>query len=497
MSFMRTNKLFFCLLLVFPFLSTYAQKCKIGNTYYNSFEEANRAIPSNGTSTLVEILEDCDDFYADIAAKRNVIIDLNGHRLSCTKNNSAITVYGTLTIKGNGVIENAAANYTGDTDYRRAIWSSASSHTHIENGTFRTSSYSQTLCFNGDVVIDNAKVENHSDGACFFIYSDAKAEIYDGEFVNYGDAFVIGNSSTGTLTIHNGMFVNKDDNVGDYYGRALWTAAGSNTHIENGTFQTSCNAQALCFNGDVVIDNATVENSGTLGDGICVATFSNAKAEIYDGTFTGEIALEYESGDVNIHGGRFNVKNAFISMYGDETDAKNHVKLSGGVYSIAEAAAYVADAYEFVANDDKETSGDYPYMIREILYAMKVTCRNKVSYIKLTTDTRIAANNADNTVTVSTQDASVTLELQDVEKMEFVDYITDIKAPAIDNMMFELDGKTLRFSGKPSQDAVSIYTLDGHKCPTRLRDNSIDMSSYPSGVYMIKVNGRTIKTIIR
>lgn len=565
---MGTKKHIIFLLFVLPFLSVHAQKCKIGDKYYESIQWAIESARADGSSILIEVLEDCNEALY-IYENTNIVLNMNGYCLYRNKGNGAtIAVYGNLTITGEGTIENSSASFSGDTDYRRAIWTDKSSTTHIESGIFINNSVAQTLCFNGDVVIDDAIVENHGEGPCIGLSRASKAEIHNGKFTNWGNFETLSNRSSDTLIIHNGQFINKCEAISasNDYRRALWTAETSHTHIENGIFQNNALNQTICFNGNVVIDNATVENRGTkaalglfcekaiinggrfvsggydsgtvyiygceaeINGGTFIATEEgalfidkNSKVDVRGGDFssnyhhviyirdsklnlydanvtnTSGACFFHYSGDVNIYGGKYGSTNGLVLPAWDWTDL-SHYKLYGGVYSHNSMLNYVAYGYECVPNEDEDTQDQFPYMVREIKYpeySLKVTCQNNVIYIKLTEETSVYANNEKKTIEVSTLEGAFSLKLGDVEKMEFVDSSTKIQECTTDELEFVLEGKVLKFKGDAGPKPVSVYTLDGKPCKAILQSNAIDMSSCPDGIYLIKINGRTIKTIIR
>ena len=76
---------------------------KIGDSYYDNAQQALSHVPTNGTSTTIEILQDHVSTKLTISATKNVVLDLNGHTLSFTANNQNIETNGVLEIK-NGTL---------------------------------------------------------------------------------------------------------------------------------------------------------------------------------------------------------------------------------------------------------------------------------------------------------------------------------------------------------------------------------------------------------
>ena len=85
-----------------------------------------------------------------------------------------------------------------------------------------------------------------------------------------------------TLNIAGGTYNNISPIIGEYeYRRCVWTAAGSETKISDGTFKSPC--QVVCTNGEMTIESGTFTSSGNVE---VVANYNTASTlTINGGTF--------------------------------------------------------------------------------------------------------------------------------------------------------------------------------------------------------------------
>lgn len=64
---------------------------------------------------------------------------------------------------------------------------------------------------------------------------------------------------------------------------------------------------------------------------------------------------------------------------------------------------------------------------------------------------------------------------------------------------YRVDKDRVTFYGISSTDRIGVYTTGGMQIPVRLTDDGnkaiLSLSSLPSGVYLVNVNGRTLKFI--
>ena len=173
--------------------------CRINGVEYNNMQTAINSIPTNGTSTTVEILY---DFPTSFVTKpgQNIILDLNGHTISNT-NASAGIIENSATMRIiNGTIKatsgNAAAinNNSGGhvtvdgttitaTGEKQAIYNTANATVVITGNAYLSSQASGPAT---DSSLDRATINNLSGGTVY---------IYSGTIVNSNKA-AIGNEGT-------------------------------------------------------------------------------------------------------------------------------------------------------------------------------------------------------------------------------------------------------------------------------------------------------------
>ena len=111
----------------------------IGEQGYETLAEAFAAVKDGEVITLCENLTLDTETYT-IADGKNVILDMNGKKISATDNSSKnfelFYIYGGLTVKGNGVIELSATN-NRQWNAMSAIFHNRGGVLNIENGTFK------------------------------------------------------------------------------------------------------------------------------------------------------------------------------------------------------------------------------------------------------------------------------------------------------------------------------------------------------------------------
>lgn len=364
-----------------------------------SVEAAVGLAPHNGQPTRITLLQDNATDEVIISRDQNVILNLNGHtielesigffnrgyltvtdstntgKITVTKGNFGIlNNYGNLTVEG--VELTNLMDMSGDTDYRRCIWSDAGATTVIKSGKYTCKG--QVICVNGGLTIDDGDFEckdqnlivlnycfndtvyinggnfttrttgsrvlwsaqgtaTHIKGGTYNCYSNVicsngRLTIDGGQFTSTGNDAVISNySTTDTLIINGGTFKNTNKTKGNPdYRRAVWTCEGSATHITNGQF--SSDFQVLTFNGNATIDNATIDNTAD-GTGI----------------------LSY--GKVVIKDCKLNAKKILAIGTG------HTIKCYGGLYSAAVGASFIASGYYCSRNYNAATSSKYPYKV--------------------------------------------------------------------------------------------------------------------------------------
>lgn len=257
---------------------------------------------------------------------------------TCIDNDAVIANYnktGTLTIEG-GTFLNNCTEISGS-DYRRSIWTTEDTKTHVSDGTFQ--SPGQVICTNGDLTIESGSFTGIGKSPVVRNSATSKmVTIRGGKFTITGNNSVISNYSTiGTLTIDGGTFLNNCAEIsGSDYRRCVWTTQNSKTYIGKASFTNEYGSQTLCFNGEGSVNGADITNeNGYYG---CLAG-SDARVVIDDCKLSAPY-LFYASSNAQI-------------------------ACRGGVYSGIVDPEFLAEGYECVTNTQEETCIDYPYMVQE------------------------------------------------------------------------------------------------------------------------------------
>jgi len=272
--------------------------------------------------------------WIPIPEGKDVTIDLNGYSVTANKilsnrgkltitdntgngklslvdiNNAIINNYGDLTIDG-GTYENTLASVSG-TDYRRCVWSSASSKTYIKNGTF-TNRF-QVFCFNGEATIDQ------------------------GVFNCTGTSSALSNyCKSGKVIINGGTFVNTGAKAssGSDYRRSVWTNADTETIINGGNFICNTTSQVVCINGKGTVNGGTITNKNTSAGIGCASGGNVAITNVQLSAYT------------------------LLWVFNDSAT----LQCSGGVYSKQVANNFLAYGCSCVKNDDFATMDTYPYKV--------------------------------------------------------------------------------------------------------------------------------------
>ena len=236
-------------------------------------------------------------------------VTVSGGTFTSFGNHGVITSYnksGRLIITG-GTVANIAPTPDGS-DYRRAVWTEAGTNTIIRGGTFTAPTI--VVCGNGDVTIQ------------------------DGSFTCTGNSSVISNYNTHNwVTITGGTFTNECPTPsGTDYRRAVWTAENTKTLIRGGTF--SAPMQVLCFNGNAIIFDGTMTNTGS-GYGILVA--SNSTVALLGCKLKAPYLLYEKPGST--------------------------LACEGGLYSQMVDSELIPEGFVCIDNTDSETSFEYPYAV--------------------------------------------------------------------------------------------------------------------------------------
>lgn len=305
-------------------LSTWAENpdegdgkvCKIGDVEYATLEKAVAAVPTDGTETTITMIG--DDSYTgtnpiEIASGKTIILDLNGKTISYVSDNNAsdafITNKGKLTIKdetNNGKI----------TAQQKTDWN---------NGSYTINNFS------GNLVIDGGTIENTSGTGLAWplnngVYGSTADMVINGgtihstNYVPVREYLMFG--GTKTITINGGTFVSDNSRaIAVQFTDASVAETGSYVKVNGGTF--NCKGSGI-FYFDLHANN--VNTTGFTFE-VTAGSFTNANTE------SPVVAVDNE--------GR------------DQSSAVLPQKfISGGTFSKAPDAKYVAEGYEVVEQDN-------------------------------------------------------------------------------------------------------------------------------------------------
>ena len=103
----------------------------------------------------------------------------------------------------------------------------------------------------------------------------------------------------------------------------------------------------------------------------------------------------------------------------------------------------------------------------------------------------------DGNLVITTINATITYPLEVVRKFIFISGTEDIQNIKGDKFEISKDGRFLTLSGLKSDTDAYLYSVNGILMErihvTSSTSISINLESYPIGVYMIKVDGATFK----
>ena len=80
---------------------------KIGNTFYNTLQEAVNAVPANNTETTIILLSDTAEFV-NVVANKNIVFNLQNYTLSNSETNPVIDTSGTIKITNGTITSNTS-----------------------------------------------------------------------------------------------------------------------------------------------------------------------------------------------------------------------------------------------------------------------------------------------------------------------------------------------------------------------------------------------------
>ena len=370
--------------------STSGNAAKIGETEYETLTAAVAAVKDGETVTMLKDVTES----VEIAADKNIILDLNGKKLTNSDSKHTITNNGTLTVIDNsteksGTVDNVshAKIPLVNTDFGIAILNGGTFDRSLEDG-------------------------NRKGNSCYTIQNHGTMTINDGVTVNNNGAYssnivngyqstdaATASTTTPTLTINGGNFsggaaVVKNDEKGQLEING-GTFSQSSYLIHNWNKVTINNG---VFNGSIAAILNTHESGNTNAIGELKINGGNFNGKI-DSVYPGWDA--YASKDISIFGGTFTqdvteytAANRMVMQNSDGTYTVSVAKIGDQGYSTLKDAVDAAQENETVTLLDDVTinpKGEGDVLVPQITIDKSVTldlAGHKIAY-----DASVASQN--------------------------------------------------------------------------------------------------------
>ena len=308
-------------------------------------QDANVAYVDSDTSKTYTTLQDAINNAADqvvltsnvtesvtIPAGKSIQLNLNDHKITNTADKHTITNNGTLTITGNGTVDNVSHG-------RAALYNEKDATAIVESGTFTRSQEAGTTSGNGG----NSWYVVYNDGTLTFNGGTVEATGKFSSLVVSGQ-----NNASAVMTINNGNFNN------DFI---VIKAEGGTTNITGGTFNSP--EQTLQS-----WDSITTVTGGTLNGAISSWVWENSTTNgvtisgdaVVNGNLT---AANYDNkssiaSSITINGGKINgeLKKRNIDDAADATYTGAKFEVTAGTFTKKFSASYLASGLALKENAD-------------------------------------------------------------------------------------------------------------------------------------------------
>ena len=308
-------------------------------------QDANVAYVDSDTSKTYTTLQDAINNAADqvvltsnvtesvtIPAGKSIQLNLNDHKITNTADKHTITNNGTLTITGNGTVDNVSHG-------RAALYNEKDATAIVESGTFTRSQEAGTPSGNGG----NSWYVVYNDGTLTFNGGTVEATGKFSSLVVSGQS-----NASAVMTINNGNFNN------DFI---VIKAEGGTTNITGGTFNSP--EQTLQS-----WDSITTVTGGTLNGAISSWVWENSTTNgvtisgdaVVNGNLT---AANYDNkssiaSSITINGGKINgeLKKRNIDDAADATYTGAKFEVTAGTFTKKFSASYLASGLALKENAD-------------------------------------------------------------------------------------------------------------------------------------------------
>lgn len=119
----------------------------------------------------------------------------------------------------------------------------------------------------------------------------------------------------------------------------------------------------------------------------------------------------------------------------------------------------------------------------------------KVMTIKLSENP--STRYVDGNLVIQSSNANISFPLEQVKKYTYSANPAAISSPEVLGCEFSLDGETLTFTGLKRGTEITVYSLSGQLLRQQTTGSEavtvVSVSSFPTGVYLVKINGVTYK----
>lgn len=447
---------------------------QIGNVKYESLAEAIAAVPTDGTETTVTMTADSAETAGiTVAAAKNVVLDLNGKTVSyasSAKDAIFIANYGTLTIQDNsenadGLLQLTAVADMGYSKQTITVYNLGGTLTlesgKIKNATSGGLAYAVNNSSNAWGVNDDKEtVFKMTGGVVSAPQGDAALRVYQNC------------AATTTPYSHNRVTISG--------GTILDTGIFVDTYIYNPTVNTTGEGISTTI---VINEGATVNGlidmklrhpfntSLTINGG----TFSNSQFKVRKHDEWSSSVAEPTEPMVFINGGQFLFKDGVTPFQmGYDTTTHNFTtyhnaySISGGLFSVEPAAAYVALGYEAVAlaDDSENYLAGYRYIIGKIAATDLVPTQETETSATYTFNVVVTNGNdvietipTAQTITVRVAEESAAADTT-LAKFDVAEVLaTAVAAAGLDNASVTVD---LLVSAQTNDAEVASITYDVH-----------------------------------
>lgn len=265
---------------------------------------------------------------------KNITLDLNGQTLTNEAGKDTITNEGTLTIKGDGTVDNV-------THARGALVNKGTAT--INGGTFTRSKEA------------SKSPKDHGGNSWYVIYNQGSLTVNDGTVTN-NSRFSSLVRNDGTMNINGGTFTNIFNTIKNDETGTMIISAGTITSDDQAVQNWSkLSVTGGTFNGDVYTwsyDNsqgtATIGGSAVIDGNVAAVQYGNATAkstvEIKGGTITGTI----EKGEYG---------NAYNPVA--PSAATSIITVSGGTFAKKPESAFIAQGRIAIKYVEANSDGKY------------------------------------------------------------------------------------------------------------------------------------------